>query len=37
MESCGRENGIQICIESAEVCGNVGIWFISYYKEVFEF
>lgn len=36
MESWERENRIQLSIESAEVCGNVGIWFISYWKEVFE-
>lgn len=37
MESCGRGNEIQICIESTEVCGNVGICLISYWNEVFEF
>lgn len=34
MDSCARENEIQVCIESVEACGNAWICFISYCKEV---
>jgi len=34
MDSCGRENEIQISIESAEACGNAWICLLSYRKDV---
>lgn len=37
MESCGRETRIQICIESAEVVGNVEICFISFERKFLNF